>query len=252
MANGESQGRNAEKLTVGIITPSRGRRQYVRPVVRQILAQTCPDWLFGYVLDGPNPVTRDLFHQEAGLDERIQCLETSEWANDWGVTPRIHALEWFLSLPQPPDYVVMWDDDNTFYPRALETIVGELARHEFPDFLLVPIHYQRGIKIAPEVTDYRELKGGDIDTANFVVRPALALRAYRATQAMKAGYGEDFATYSHIANDPETHVAIAHCPPIGRYDGQRRLSTLRWKLGIPPLNIMHARWWNPVRRRIRR
>lgn len=235
---------------LGILTPSHSRHRYIGPVVRQALAQTWHHWVMCYVQDGPDTKARDLFHLAAGRDARLHYRETPTWNRDFGVSPRLAGLEWMQQLPEPPTHVVMWDDDNVFYPGALASIARELDRLGDPDVLIVPMHYHRRILPDPATRTGREV--ASLDTSNMVVRLPLAQAGYTATKAGGVTFGEDFTTFQHIVRDPDLRVELATCEPIGRYDGMRPLVTLRWKLGIPPLNISRTNWWRPIRRRLRK
>jgi hypothetical protein len=45
--------------------------------------------------------------------------------------------------------------------------------------------------------------------------------------------------------------AKAKIPPIGRYDGLRVFSSIRWRLGVPQTGFISLSWYQPLRRWLR-
>jgi hypothetical protein len=180
----------------------------------------------------------------------MQYLETPTPARNWGGTPRVLALR-TMAVNNPPDYVVFWDDDNEFFPGALETIVKAIDSHREADLLLVPIIVSNQ-QIPKSGFETATATGGEVDTGNFVVKFACALEHYAAAIPADGARGEDFAYFRLLREHPNSRIAVAQCPPIGKYDGLRPLQKLRWRLNIPALNIAETRWYAPVRQWLRR
>ena len=121
----------------------------------------------------------------------MRYLETDRWFNDWGFTPRMKAMELLQTDPRPLDYIVFWDDDNYFHPRALQDIHDALAAKAFPELLLVPI--RSGLTRRPVMEkDVDDYLAGDVDTANFVVRLDVAIEASRIAAELSPSRNNDF------------------------------------------------------------
>ena len=200
--------------------------------------------------DGPDSTTKDIFALYSTDDPRLLYRETPQPARDWGHTPRCLGLQVLADLCPPPDYVLFWDDDNVFFPDALEQVAQELHRHAYPDLLLVPIYAQL-TQIPPPEFVPAHAPSGNVDTANLVMRLSLAARTLPYDdEAGKRGF--DNRLFDRIRSAPANRITYSSNALIGRYDGLRQLATLRWRLGIPPLGL-HGRWWyEPIRRWLRR
>ena len=98
----------------------------------------------------------------------------------------------------------------------------------------------------------KEMKGLNVGTSNFVTKLDVAFEAYSSVIPKGLGIGEDFELFCAVRSRPNVRIEVSKAIPIGRYDGLRALSILRWKLGIPPLNILPAWWYAPLRRLLRR
>ncbi len=90
-----------------------------------------------------------------------------------------------------------------------------------------------------------------MDTANLVARLDLARRLY-PDDAPAGTRGQDYRFFARVLSETGQHIALADIPPIGRYDGLRRLATLRWWLRIPPLGLDGRRWYGPLKRWLRK
>ena len=62
--------------------------------------------------------------------------------------------------------------------------------------------------------------------------------------------GEDYFYYKTLCNT-EADIQLGSPRLIGVYDGARPLSMLRWRLGIPVLNIRDKKWWATIRKLLR-
>lgn len=240
-----------EAMKIGIVMPSHLRRRFIPAVIRQVRNQTRDDWVFVFVQDGPDARCKKRFLDCAAGDPRMQYLETDPWTNDWGATPWLQGVEWLQSGPRPPDYIVFWDDDNYFHPRALQDMHDALEDKGRPELLLVPIRSGLTMRPVPGLT-IDEYQAGDVDTANFVVRLDVAVDAARSAANGVPSRGCDYVLFDAIRSNPDNRIESADIDPIGIYDGLRPLMRLRWKLRIPPLNIGDAWWWRPIRQALRR
>jgi len=237
-------------LAIGIITASGSRVRFIPRFVRQVQAQTHKNLRFVYIQDGPNKESREVFAARTKGDRRCTHLETPVWSNNWGVTPRVCGLEFLASQPDVLDYVVIWDDDNAFYPKALETIAAAAEKHGLPDVMLMPVRSRLTVMPSP-ASDVANMPCGEIDTAAFVIRPDAALAGYRTVEANHPGRAEDVMMFETLRGRGLRIVNVGGAP-IGRYDGMRRLATFRWRMRIPELGIDQSRWWKPIRALLRR
>ena len=235
--------------TFGIVTPSNSRRRFLARAVERTRRQTCDDWVFVYVNDGASASSRKLFERMIQGDPRMRYMETAARTGDWGWTPRTHATRHLLESADPPDYVVMWDDDDDIFPEALEMIGAELKRTEFPDLLVVPVLGLHD-KVRPDpAIEMDDLVGGDLITINFVARLDVCAGGLECLPKGGRIRGRDYSFFDRLRKDPESRIEFGEMKPIGRIDGARPLMNLRRRLGPPELGIERIpllrdiRWW---------
>lgn len=239
-------------LTIGIVVPTYRRRRFWGPFLDNLRRQTLGRFRCVVVHDGPEPGFAETVHRLAAQDPRIVPATTPIHHGNCGIGPRMHGIRLLAALPSPPEYVVMWDDDNLFYPDALEWCEAALERAGRPDVLLVPIDYIH--RTLPE--GLRDGLPEVVDTACFVVRLDVAARVY--PQVAAAGpdpHVQDQTFYGLLRREsPPLRIAVAQEQPIGRYDGLRRMHTwlvrlgagrlkrpMKWLFGLPGVRWAYAR-----------
>ena len=226
-----------------IVTPTYHRESLLARFLKQVRAQTYGRWRLLVVHDGPNPATEQLVGRFRALDPRIEYLHTATRGNDFGVTPRLEALRHTVQT-NPPDYAVLWDDDDYFVRTALESIAANLKAANYPALLLSPYRYRNRV-IPPPGIAIGELTQGQVGTGNFAVRTPLALKVYEQIITMKDGlsnslmYVQDYLLIDQLRKlQPPPSMHIVRDEAIGMHDGLRRQVYLRNRLGIPPLGLL--------------
>lgn len=205
--------------------------------------------MFVYVNDGPAPASRRLFEREAKGDPRMRYLETATWAGDWGWTPRGAGVRHLLKSAIPPDYVVMWDDDDEIFPEALAAIEAELTRKGCPDALVVPAFRIHDDLMPDPAIGMHQLQAGGVVTLNLVSRLNVCASVLETLPAGGRMRGRDFLFFDQVRNNPELRIESAEMEPVGRNDGIRPVMNLRRRLGVPRLDIERLpvlrdiRWW---------
>jgi glycosyltransferase involved in cell wall biosynthesis len=231
--------------TLGIVTPTFRRPRLLRRFLNRLLRQRYPHWRAVIVHDGPSAEIAALVAKYTARDGRISYLQTQTPANDVGVTPRHAGASFFTNLIDPPDHCIFWDDDNYFATDALTKIAAALIAADSPDLLLVGMEYRSRI-LPPKTCTAATIAPGQIDTANLVVRPSLALAAYTHVLEQKAAapgqslYTQDYMIYDHLRRrvaPAALRIALDRNTIIGFHDGLRWRPYLRHLLGIPPLNL---------------
>jgi glycosyltransferase involved in cell wall biosynthesis len=230
-------------LNLGVVTPTFNRPILLRRYLRQLARQTYRHWRLVVVHDGPNPTIRTLVEGFRSSEARIEYLETTSSASDSGVTPRLEGLTHFLATHPIPDYVVLWDDDNSYPLDALERIAVTLKETSLPDLLLSPVKYGADI-IPPANVPIRSLKVGQIDTAGLVFRPLLARDAYASLCGDSLNTREqilrfnDFLVYQYVNRlTPPRSIKLHLGLPVCVHDGLRWGPSIRMALGIPRLGL---------------
>jgi len=104
-----------------------------------------------------------------------------------------------------------------------------------------------GKVLPPPNVKVANLTPGQVDTANFVVKPSLAVSAYEAITASlnvadhRLLLVSDFLAFSHmrerVADAPTDPAAV-----IGFHDGLRWKSFIRHILGIGPMQLGSKAW----------
>ncbi len=236
------------KIRIGIVTPTYRRELLLKLFIRNVRSQSYRYWNLCIVHDGENEATRSMVNEFAARDPRLHYLETPNRANDFGVTPRLLGMTQGLS-GRGCDYLVFWDDDNYFYHNALRSIARSLSAANYPDLLLVPIHYRE--KILPADKPASELEKAELDAANLVVRYDLACQHYQTVEERcKSGansYNQDFLLFEEVRRAvlPQS-LAVAHIKPIALYDGMLRdvrFQHFRRSWHVPQLYILSRIPW---------
>ncbi|MDB5319711.1 MAG: tagF1 [Phycisphaerales bacterium] len=235
--------------TLGIVTPTFRRRTFLRRFLNRLLRQTYPHWRAAVVHDGPSTEMAALVAQYAARDPRITYMQLEMPTNDTGVSPRQAGAAHLARLDNPPDYCIFWDDDNYFVVNALQNIAAALLAAGLPDLLLVGMEYRSRI-LPPSGVPVAALVPGQVDSANLVIRPQLALAAYSDLLEQKARFPEknlytsDYMVFDYIRRSaPAPRIDLAPQTVIGFHDGLRWKPYLRHLLGIPPLNLTSRRWF---------
>lgn len=235
---------------LGIVIPTFSRHRFLPRVFDQVRQQTHPHWRCVVVSDGPDPQARRLFDRHTDGDGRFSYAELPLRANDWGLTPRCEGVQRLAALPEPPDYVLFWDDDDAYFPHALAAVSGALSRHPGVDLLLAPVHARLTCVPNPGMDPYTAEHHGVL-TANFVVRLPVAA-THLPGDPQRGERGTDCRFFDRVRAGRRHSIALADIPPIGRCDGLRWLVNLRWRLGIPPLGLASLPGYEPLRFLLRR
>jgi glycosyltransferase involved in cell wall biosynthesis len=230
-------------LNFGIITPTFNRPVLLRRHLQRISKQSYHQWRLLVIHDGPNPSIRSLVDEFRKTDERLTYTETAVAAKNAGLTPRLIGIKHFSASNNPPDYLLSWDDDNSYSVDALERIANALELAGLPDLLLVCVKY--GAKfIPPADVPIRSLAVGQIDTASLIFRPSLAKEAYsnvhqRWEDTPKAAVRfDDFLAYRYVTElIPPRSIARDTGVLVCQHDGLRWGPYIRTALGIPPLGL---------------
>ena len=174
-------------------------------------------------------------------------METGQEYNDWGWTPRNEAVQELARSASPPDYLVMWDDDDLVVPEALELIRDEIERCGQPALLVVPVRQGRDA-VPRKAASVEDITPGDFLSLNIVLRFDYAARFLPETTGREGCRGGDFLLLDRVRGIPGVRKVFSQMPPIGVYDGHRTMMMLRWRLGIPILGLERI----PVVRAVRK
>lgn len=145
-------------LRIGIITPTYNRNRLLKRFIHQICRQHYQNWRLVVVHDGPNPETQAMVAQFSLQDQRIAYLELETRANDFGATPRLRGIT-YLATQEQVDYLVFWDDDNSFRRDALAQINADLLTKGCPKVLIVPFWHENKI-LPPQHIDLDQIHAG--------------------------------------------------------------------------------------------
>jgi len=243
---------SSNKLRIAIVTPTYRRTSFLARFIRRVLRQDYGMWRLVIVHDGQDAETRGLVEGFASEDRRIYFVNTDKRYKDFGITPRLLGAKIITSWDLA-DYTVFWDDDNAFFPGALTSIVHSLEYHGMPEVLLVPVRYQNSI--LPQPVPVEQLRVGQVDMANFVVRSPLAARVYEKVWNRvlrdERSYIQDFWFLDVLRRElGPARIHHAKCQPLGRYDGLRIIETIRWKCRIPYLGLSRFSWFRWLRQSV--
>lgn len=235
---------------IGIVTPTYNRNQLLKRFLKQVQRQKYTHWQLAVVNDGNNPETQELVERIARDDNRITYLHTQERTNDYGVTPRIKAAEWFVEQATV-DYLVFWDDDAYFFPTALSQIITTIAEKGYPSLILMPFRY--GHILPMKNVSVEQLQAGQIDMGNIVVRTLLAVECYRRirerTQEGIIIKAQDYYFFDELRkNLPVSDIHVEQGQPIGIYNGLKLLYAIRSFVRIPRLNFAKYGWYQFLKR----
>lgn len=240
-------------LRIGIITPTYSRNRLLKRFIHQICRQHYQNWRLVVVHDGPNPETQAMVAQFASQDQRITYLELETRANDSGTTPRFQGAN-YLATQEQVDYLVFWDDDNSFRRDALAQINADLLTKGCPKMLLVPFWHENKL-LPPQPIDLDQIHAGLIDSANPVVRAELGAKCFaqvvqQIQQHPEKAYISDFLFFAELREylPPSEILFATNLPAIGTHDGLRLIQGLRWALRIPSLRLGRYAWYRQLKR----
>lgn len=239
-SNHNRQGRNKDVHFV-IVTPTRGRRSLLRRFVAQVSTQSHPHWECRLTHDGPD---RSFARWAAALrthDARFIVEESERPGGDFGLSARRHALR---KKAPARSYVLFWDDDNAFHPRALHDIAAALVAQGCPPVLLVPFAHRD--RVLPPEIPLEALGLGEIDSACLVLESELAreLLSEAPVRTGPVGYAFDYALWQGLRERNLLPTTVAAIASIGRYDGLKRY--VRWGQRYPFL-LRWGFWCSPRR-----
>jgi glycosyltransferase involved in cell wall biosynthesis len=230
-------------LNFGIITPTFNRPVLLRRHLQRISKQSYRQWRLLVIHDGPSPSIRSLVEDFRRSEERIEYIETEVAAKNAGLTPRLKGIEHLSAAHTPPDYLLSWDDDNSYSIDALERIASALESAGLPDLLLACVKYGARV-IPPADVPIRSLTVGQVDTASMIFRPSLAKEAYTNVHGQWLAAGktsvrfDDFLAYKYVADlMPSRSMARDVGVLVCQHDGLRWGPFIRTALGIPPLGL---------------
>jgi len=211
------------KLT--IITPTFKRSHFVNRMARYLMSQSYQNWQWIVVHDGP---IKNEHRWKLPNDNRIKMIVMDRHVGDYGASPRLVGAE--EALKNGSDYLLFWDDDNFYFPKALEQIKAAIFRNKSPDYLLTSILFRGGV-LPPLDKKAENLQEGELDTANLVIKTRLGRDAYRHIVSHGIQRATDYAVYRYLTTLRNLRGGIIREPLI-LYDGNRRLRYLLWKLGV--------------------
>jgi glycosyltransferase involved in cell wall biosynthesis len=116
--------------SIGIVTPTYNRNKLLKRFLKQINGQSYDNWYLAVVHDGANQETQKLIKQFAGNDEKVTYLCTRDHSNDYGTTPRMEGAR-YLVKEKSVQYLVFWDDDNSFHKNALNVIAQAILANGY-------------------------------------------------------------------------------------------------------------------------
>lgn len=240
-----------EPLKLAIIAATNRREKYLRQFMKDVRAQSAPDWIAYVVHDGPNARARRLAEKAATRDPRIRYHELDHHVGNWGHTPRREALRRILAEEPDTDYVWFWDDDDAYSRDSVKTVSAALFYAGLPDLLLVPFDMSPGLK-PPEHIPVAELRLGSVMSSNLVMRPALAAEMYdKVLTEVGQRRGGDFALFDKIRTAGTYRICRASIPPPGSRDGHRLFHVLRTKLRIPNIGLAKWQWYRVLKYKLR-
>lgn len=232
-------------MLLGIVTPTFNRFILLERFVRRLKKQRYQNWVAVIVHDGASEEFEGFIERHCD-DTRLSFLQTEHRHRDCGNTPRLVGARRLAAGPNPPDYIVFWDDDNYFQIDAVGSIVRAAEKLGRPDLFLVGMGYQ-GQVLPPGRIKLAELQPGQVDTANYVVRPELAIEAYAfVTEELSIEnsnllLASDFQAFSFMRNRQKC-APIDNETLIGFHDGLRWKPFIRHILGITPMQIGSRPW----------
>jgi len=200
------------------------------------------------VHDGPgSKEVAETVGRSAMGDSRIHYLETPVHSGDMGNGPRLFGIQNVVEIVPTIQYILLWDDDNKFFPDALVNIDKAIQQSCYPDLLIVPIkHKWRSLPLRE--LPLRTCPMGNVDTANLCVKTEIAIEHYGKSRHPSDAYHGDFYFYNSICDDQSTRVCLANIDNIGCYDGLRFWETIRWKICPRPLQIYDTTLMRRMRR----
>jgi len=146
---------------VAVITRTLDRPEFLRRCLSSLLAQTYPNWQWVIVTPNPEPsVTRLLAENAAALAGRLIVLPYAATTPGMRGLPLNHAI-----AHSDSEFITILDDDDTWAPRFLETMVALLDRP--------PGTLAAGAICQTEVIEETSLQEGLVPQRTYTLNPHL-------------------------------------------------------------------------------
>ena len=237
--------------SIGIVTPTHNRNKLLGRFLKQIKRQSYDNWYLAIVHDGANQEAQKLIEKFAGNDKKITYSCTQDHSNDYGTTPRLEGAK-YLFKEKNVQYLVFWDDDNSFHQNALNVITQAIVANDYPKLLLSPFRHKNFILPTPNIP-IESIHAGQIDSANFVVRSDIALDYLCQVKQIvdknrQKAYVSDYLFFFILRDNLLlSEIKNIQALPIGVHDGLRYFQAMRWKLGIDDLGLGKYLWYKKLK-----
>ena len=184
-------------MKLSIIMPHLPNRKSVHRAIESVKNQSYTDYELLVISDG---------HQWQLKESDKVKIHESQVTHDYGNSQRNIGLSKMTG-----GYAIFLDDDNEFYPDALQRISESLKMHDYPEMLIGSVKYPQG-NYKPDVPFfYPEL--GKIDGQCVIVKESL-----RGEKWVGSGRDSDFNYILRIWERARTKV-FDNSVLIGKYGG---------------------------------
>lgn len=176
-------------LTFSIIIPTYNRPQSLIESIRSVVSQTYKNWVL-YIIGDKCPVLNELMHmiKDAGqYHPNIRWWNLQENNGAGGAVPRNYAL----TIAQS-EWIAYLDDDNTWKPNHLQTMVDEIEKDNELTFLFSSFD----VDGSPFITQYPVW--GGLDTSAVVHKRDLIYKYGLWKDRNDANYNHDYEYFSRF------------------------------------------------------
>ena len=173
---------------ISIVMPTYNRPEHLRRAINSVLEQTYKNWEL-YIVGDKCPVIQDVM--EDYLDKRIKWWNLEKNYGSGGAVPRNYALKRGVVT----DWVTYLDDDNTWEPLHLQSLVDCIEENPSSSYVF------SSMNIEGKPLLFKEPKRGRIDTSCVIHKTSLLYKYGYWKDRVEAGYAHDWEFFSRWVDE---------------------------------------------------
>lgn len=177
-----------EKNVISIVMPTYNRPDDLKKAIDSVLSQTYKNWEL-YIVGDNCSVLENVMNEY--YDKRIKWWNLENNYGSGGAVPRNYALKRGVVT----DWVTYLDDDNTWEPHHLQSLVDCIEKNPSSSYVF------SSMNIEGKPLLFKEPKRGRIDTSCVIHKTSLLYKYGYWKDRVEAGYAHDWEFFSRWVDE---------------------------------------------------